>query len=176
MGLNLLFNSKLKGLLLFYHQYSLKGLSGVDKCKFKLQNIILILFLCILFRIGLSPNSFFFFFFFFFFFCLFRASHSAYGGSQARDQIRATAASLYHSHSNIGSEPYLQTTPQLKARWILNPLSKTRDQTRILMDTSRICFHCTSMGTPHLILYLKRKVYLNLSCQHKEKKKNISKI
>ena len=29
----------------------------------------------------------------------------AYGGSQARDQIRATADSLYHSHSNSGSEP-----------------------------------------------------------------------
>jgi len=29
----------------------------------------------------------------------------AYGGSQARGLIRATAAGLCHSHSNAGSEP-----------------------------------------------------------------------
>ena len=25
--------------------------------------------------------------------------------------------------------------------WILNPLSKARDQTRVLMDTSQVCYH-----------------------------------
>ena len=39
----------------------------------------------------------------------------AYGGSQARGRIRAVAASLWPSHSNVGSEPYLQPTPQLTA-------------------------------------------------------------
>ena len=29
---------------------------------------------------------------------------------------------------------------------ILNSLSKARDQTGILMDTSQICFHCTTTG------------------------------
>ena len=29
----------------------------------------------------------------------------AYGGSQARGQIRVAGASLHHSHSNMGSEP-----------------------------------------------------------------------
>ena len=45
------------------------------------------------------------------------AAPAAYGGSQARGLIRATAASLQHSHShgNSGSEPCLQTTPQLTA-------------------------------------------------------------
>ena len=39
-------------------------------------------------------------------FCLlFRATSTAYGGSQARGQIRATAASLYHSLSNTRSKP-----------------------------------------------------------------------
>ena len=37
------------------------------------------------------------------------------GGSQARDQFRAVAAGLYHSHSNKGSEPCLLPTPQLMA-------------------------------------------------------------
>ena len=45
---------------------------------------------------------------------LFRATPAAYGGSQARGQIRATAASLHHSYSNTGSEPCLRHTPQLR--------------------------------------------------------------
>ena len=54
---------------------------------------------------------------FFFFFGLLskRAAQVAYGGSQARGQIRAVAASLHHSHSNAGSEPCLRPTPQLMA-------------------------------------------------------------
>ena len=35
---------------------------------------------------------------------VFRAALAAYGGSQARDRIRAVATSLHHSHSNTGSE------------------------------------------------------------------------
>ena len=56
-----------------------------------------------------------FFPFFFLSFVFFRAIPSAYGGSQARGLIRATAASLHQSHSNSGSEPHLQPTPQLTA-------------------------------------------------------------
>ena len=36
-------------------------------------------------------------------------------GSQARGLIGATAASLHQSHSNTGSEPFLQPIPQLTA-------------------------------------------------------------
>ena len=39
----------------------------------------------------------------------------AYGGSQARGRIRATAAGLRQSHSNAGTELHLQPTPQLTA-------------------------------------------------------------
>ena len=46
-------------------------------------------------------------FFFFFSFLLFRAAPAAYGGSQARGLIRATAAALPHNHSNARSEPCL---------------------------------------------------------------------
>ena len=59
-----------------------------------------------------------FFFFFFFFFCLFAvswAAPAAYGGSQARGQIGDVASGLCQSHSNAGSEPRLQPTPQLTA-------------------------------------------------------------
>ena len=50
------------------------------------------------------------------FFCLFRATPTAYGGSQARDPIGAVVAHLYHSHSNTRSELGPQPTPQLTAR------------------------------------------------------------
>ena len=47
-------------------------------------------------------------------FFVFLGPHSRHmEGSQARDQIRATVAGLRHSHSNAGSEPGLQPTPQL---------------------------------------------------------------
>ena len=48
-------------------------------------------------------------------FCLFRAAPAAYGGSQSRGRIRATAAGQHHSHSNAGSELHLRPTPQLTA-------------------------------------------------------------
>ena len=64
-----------------------------------------------------------FFFFFFFVFCLFvvvaiswaAPAPAAYGGSQARGPIGAVATGLRQSHSNAGSEPHLQPTPQLTA-------------------------------------------------------------
>jgi len=43
----------------------------------------------------------------FFFFFLFRAAPAACGSSQARGQIGAAAAGLYHSHSNARSELHL---------------------------------------------------------------------
>ena len=52
------------------------------------------------------------------FFCLFAiswAAPAAYGGAQARGPIGAVANSLRQSHSNTGSEPCLQPTPQLMA-------------------------------------------------------------
>ena len=63
-------------------------------------------------------HLFIFFFFIFFFFCLLPflwAAPAAYGGSQARGQIGATAAGLHYSHSNTRSEQCLQPTPQLTA-------------------------------------------------------------
>ena len=51
-------------------------------------------------------------------------------------QIRAAVAGLHHSHSNLGSEPRLQSTHSSRQRQILNPLSEARDRTRVLMDAS----------------------------------------
>ena len=58
-----------------------------------------------------SVLSFFFSFLFFFF----RAAGAAYGSSQARGQIGATATGLHHSHSNARSELCLQPTSEFTA-------------------------------------------------------------
>ena len=53
-----------------------------------------------------------------FIFCLSAISWAttvAYGGSQARGPIGALAAGLCQSHSNLGSKPHLQPTPQVTA-------------------------------------------------------------
>ena len=52
---------------------------------------------------------------YFSFFFLLRVTPVAYGGSQARGQIRAAAAGLCHSHSDTGSEAHLRPTPQTTA-------------------------------------------------------------
>ena len=92
----------------------------------------------------------------FIYFCLFissRATPAAYGGSQARSLIRAVAASLRQSHSNDGSKLHLRPTPHSsRQRWILNPWSEARDETRNLRVPSQIRFHCATMGTPTIIL------------------------
>ena len=56
----------------------------------------------------ITPGTFLYFF-------LFMAALVSYGGSQARGPIRATGASLLHSHSNARSESHLPPTPQLMA-------------------------------------------------------------
>ena len=81
---------------------------------------IFILFFSAFISVCICANEFSFLSFlsFFFFFCLFsfsRSAPAAYGGSQARGQIGAVASGLRLSHSNAGSEPCLQSTPQLTA-------------------------------------------------------------
>ena len=59
-------------------------------------------------------------FFFSFVFCLFRAMPMAYGGSQARDLIRAIAAGHSHSHSNTGLSYICNLYHSSWQYWILN--------------------------------------------------------
>ena len=49
------------------------------------------------------------------FFVFSRPTPVAYAGSQAMGPIGPIAASLHHSHSNSGSDPHLQPTPQFMA-------------------------------------------------------------
>ena len=99
----------------------------------------------------------------FFFLLLFRAAPAAYGDSQARGRIRATAASLHHSHSNSGSELRLQPTPQLTAMPILNPLSEAGDWTCDLMIPSQVHFWSAVTGTPKVDFLAMGDLYCSVS-------------
>ena len=59
-------------------------------------------------------------------FFFFRASPTAYGGSQDRGLIGDIAAGLHHSHSPARSELHLRPTPQLMAT--LDPSPTERGQ------------------------------------------------
>ena len=63
-------------------------------------------------------------------FCLFRATLAAHGGSPARGPI---GTSLHHSSWQ---------------HQILDPPSKARDWTCILIDSSRVRYHWATTGTP----------------------------
>ena len=83
---------------------------------------------------------------FFVCFCLFTAAPAAYRSSQVRGRITAVAAGLWHSNHNTRSNQCLWPTPQ--QCWIPNPLSKAKDQTHILTDTSQVHYFGATMGTP----------------------------
>ena len=91
------------------------------------------------------------FYLFIFWLLLFRATPEAYGSSQARGPIGATAASLRHSHG-IQAMQYTSRVCDLhhgsRQHRILNPLSEARDQTLNLLVTSQIRFCPASRGIP----------------------------
>ena len=60
----------------------------------------------------------------------------AYGSSQTRGRIVATAASLHHSNTDPSHICDLCCSSQQTQ--ILNPLSKAQDWTNNLMDTSQV--------------------------------------
>uniref|UniRef100_A0A480GQZ8 Uncharacterized protein n=1 Tax=Sus scrofa TaxID=9823 RepID=A0A480GQZ8_PIG len=71
------------------------------------NSIVIIICVCFSSRFGSRVSL--------FFLHRLRATPEAYGGSQPRGLIGATATSLRHSRSSAGSELRLQPTPQLTA-------------------------------------------------------------
>ena len=83
-------------------------------------------------------------------FLLFSATSAGYECSQARGQVRPLPA-----YATAIATPDLSRIFDLhhssRQCWISDPLGKTRDWTRILMDTNQIHFHCATMGTPNFV-------------------------
>ena len=97
--------------------------------------------------------------FFSFSFCLllfFRTTPVAYGSSQARSQI----SELYLGHSNVGSKPQLQLTPQLTATPNHQPTDWGQGSNRILMDTSWVHYHWATLGIPDTSEYIYIYIYI----------------
>ena len=61
--------------------------------------------------------------------------------------IGDAAADLHHTQSNTVSKPCLRPILQLMQCQVLIPLSESRDQTHILIDTSH--FQCATIGISH---------------------------
>ena len=72
-------------------------------------------------------------------FCLFGAAPTAYEGSRARGRIGAVAPACTTATATWDPSRVCDLQPSSRQRQILNPLSKARDRTYILTDTSRAC-------------------------------------
>ena len=82
---------------------------------------------------------------------LFRSTPAAYVSSQARGRIRAIAAGLqaYTTATATWDLNHVCNLHHSSGQcWILNPLSEARDWTCVLMDTSWVCYHWATTGTP----------------------------
>ena len=101
-------------------------------------------------------------FLYFLFFLLFRAAPEANGSSQAWGRIEATTTSLCHSHRTRDLSHICKLHHSSQQLWIPNSLSKARDCTCILMDTSHIRFHCAMKETPRKHLFLSQVPSLTL--------------
>lgn len=80
-------------------------------------------------------------FYLFIYFCFFRAAPLTYGSSQAKGRIQSCSCLPTPQPSETYTTAHWQC-------WIPHPLSKAGDGTHILVDTSRIRFHCATAGTP----------------------------
>ena len=102
--------------------------------------------LCILFTVSFS----FLFFFFFFIFLGPHLWHMEVPRLGVEQELQPTAYTTVTAMSDLSCLCNLHHSSW--QHWILNPLSEVRDQTRILMDSSRVCYHWATMGTPFFII------------------------
>ena len=77
--------------------------------------------------------------FFFSFYLLGHAQHVEV--SRLGVKVGATAAGLHHRHSNAKTNLVCDLYHSSRQHWILNPLSKARDPTHVLMDTNLVHYH-----------------------------------
>ena len=130
-----------------YIQEISKTMSLFQRQVFKIIKLRLLVALHRCLRFCLHPHLCFSFF-------IFTATSMACGSSQARGRIRAAPAGLRCSHSNAGSSHICDLCHSLGQCWILNPLSKVADGTRILMDTSQILNLLSRKGNSPICVFI----------------------
>ena len=91
---------------------------------------------------------------FFFFFCFLALYLQHMVSKLARGWSGATADGLHHSYSNVGSKLCLCLHHSSRQCQILNALSEVRDQTGILIDTSRAHYCWAMLGTSCLFFLI----------------------
>ena len=97
-----------------------------------------------------SPTAFFFFFSFY--------SHTCgIWKFLGWGQIGAAAAGPHHSHSDARSELLCNLHCISQQCRILNPLSKARDRTNILMGTGWVCYRWATTRTPPIAFFRPRE-------------------
>ena len=84
---------------------------------------------------------------------------AAYESSQARGWIGVKATNLHHIHSIARSQPH-DPHQSLQQYQILNPLSKARAQTHILMDTSQVLNLLSHNGNSLCVFFIFVLFYL----------------
>ena len=89
-----------------------------------------------------------FFFFFFFLLLVFRAAGSTQGSSQAGVKLELQQTAYTTVTAMLDPIHICSLHHSSRQHQILNPLNKARAQTRILMDTSQVCYCWGTMGTP----------------------------
>ena len=97
-------------------------------------------------------------FFFFFFFLLFRM---VYRNSQTRCWIGLIAASVHHSHSNVGSKQCLRPTPHITAMPDPQPTERCQGSTHILTDSSQ----AEPQGEPSSLTFKWRSIQVGIAIQ-----------
>ena len=96
-------------------------------------------------------------------FCLFRTAPMTYGGSQARGQIRAIAASLCHTHGNADLTCVCELYHSSQQGQIINPLMEARNWTHILMDSCWVHYYWATVVTPNKRFFKKQITCLQFS-------------
>ena len=76
-----------------------------------------------------------------------------YGGSQVRGWIRATTVTYTTATATPNPSHFSDLHHSSEQCWIYNPLGEARDPTCILINTSPICFCCTTREAPILTYY-----------------------
>ena len=88
--------------------------------------------------------------FFFFFFCFFFLGVHPQHMEVPRLGVKSESSACTTATETPDSSHISDLHHNSQQRWIPDPLSEARDWTHILMDTSQICFCCTTKGTPQI--------------------------